>query len=259
MRNYLPDSATVHVYALEFRHLDQSFEGLVYVGITWGKSDPQRRIHRHLQRTTKESRKYLPPTNQTLVFAGIIAVHRFGEWPDSEADILRSYEAAGWCAPQVNKYCQWPLVHTPEALEKIGAAHRGKPLTLQHRANISAGEKGKPHRPEHVAAIAAALTGKRLTEEHRAHLSASSARKGQPGTWVGRHHTEDSKRKMSDAKKGKASPHSGYIPSKETRGKLSEALRGKRHFGIRPSAETRAKMSRSQKERHARAREKVNA
>ena len=70
--------------------------------------------------------------------------------------------------------------HTPEARAKIGDALRGR-----SRPDISAAKKGKPTHskgkpvsPEQRAKISATMTGRKLTPEHRAAISAAS--KGHP-------------------------------------------------------------------------------
>lgn len=61
----------------------------------------------------------------------------------------------------------------------------------------------------------------------------------------GRHFSDEWKRKISEAKKGKPSPNKGRHPSKETIRKRSEAMKGKHH-----SEETRKKMSEARKGKH---------
>jgi hypothetical protein len=61
----------------------------------------------------------------------------------------------------------------------------------------------------------------------------------------GKHHSEESIQKMSDANSGKNHPMFGKHPSDETRKKMSDANYGENNpnFGKHPSAETRQKMS----------------
>ena len=62
-------------------------------------------------------------------------------------------------------------------------------------------------------------------------------------------HTEESKRKISEALKGENNPNYGKTLSEETRKKISEAKKGKNHpmYGKTHSEEARKKMSESQK------------
>lgn len=66
----------------------------------------------------------------------------------------------------------------------IGRYVRGETV----KSKISSSSKGKPKGP--------------FTKEHRQHLKDHSARKGKPGTFLGHHHTEETKQKMSEAKGG---------------------------------------------------------
>ena len=61
----------------------------------------------------------------------------------------------------------------------------------------------------------------------------------------GRTVTDETRRKISEAKKGKTSPRKGVTPSEETRKKMSEAAKG-RTF----SEESRRKLSESHKGKH---------
>ena len=54
---------------------------------------------------------------------------------------------------------------------------------------------------------------------------------------LGRHHTEETKRKLSNARKGEGNPMYGKHPSEETRRKLSASRRNYRH-----SEETKRKI-----------------
>jgi hypothetical protein len=74
---------------------------------------------------------------------------------------------------------------------------KGKPLSPEHRANISAALKGKTLSAETRAKMSAARKGRPLTAEHRAKLSA--ARKGKTLS-------AETRAKMSAALKGRTPP-----------------------------------------------------
>jgi len=125
-------------------------------------------------------------------------------------------------------------------------------------------------KPEYnIAPTAGSQLGYRHTEEVRRNMS--EAQSGERCYWYGKHLSEETKRKISEAKKGKtlsavtrarigearkgryhseetrkkiSKARRGYPVSAETRKKISAALSGK-HL----SAETRAKMSEAQKAR----------
>ena len=76
--------------------------------------------------------------------------------------------------------------------------------------------------------------GSTLSEETKAKIS--KALKGKPNSfWLGRKHTEDSKKRMSEA-------HKGSYPNEETRHKLSEAKKGNTNcVGYKHSSDTKEK------------------
>lgn len=84
-------------------------------------------------------------------------------------------------------------------------------------------------------------TNNELTLKHK-----SESHKGEKNYMFGKHHTEESKQKMSEAQKGKTF-------SEESRKKMSEAKKGEKHpmYGKHPSEETRKKLSEAKKgEKH---------
>ena len=95
--------------------------------------------------------------------------------------------------------------HSEETREKIGAAHKGKIISEEHRAKIS--ENNKYRSEETRANFAAANKSKVLSEETRAKISA--ARKGKTPS-------EESRAKMCIAQKGR-------VVSEEARAKISAA------------------------------------
>ena len=64
--------------------------------------------------------------------------------------------------------------------------------------------------------------------------------------WKGKPRTEESRKRMSEAKKGKSTPRKGVTLSEETRRKMSESLKGKHR-----SDEARKKISEAVKRRWA--------
>ena len=48
-------------------------------------------------------------------------------------------------------------------------------------------------------------------------------------TWLGKSHTEEAKKKMSEASKGRNNPMYGKPRSKATKRKISEAMKGRRN------------------------------
>ena len=89
-----------------------------------------------------------------------------------------------------------------------------------------------------------ALKGSKLSEEHKRKIG--EAMKGKKPPNFGKHPSEETKRKMSEANKGK-------IVSEETRKKLSELRKGKKHpmFGKHHSEESKKKNSDAHKGRES--------
>lgn len=131
--------------------------------------------------------------------------------------------------------------HHPDTIAKMAAIHRGKPLSAEHRAKLSAAGKGKQN-----------ALGVKHSAETRAR--ASAVRKGKPHPLIGHPISEETKAKISAANKGKghaqsaetrlkiAATSKGHLVSTETREKLRTA-----HTGKVLSAETCARMSAANK------------
>ena len=65
------------------------------------------------------------------------------------------------------------LTMSDEAREHMRLAHLGKPLSYEHRKNISLSHKGYKQSLEHIKHASQARIGKKLSAEHRKHLSES--------------------------------------------------------------------------------------
>lgn len=88
-------------------------------------------------------------------------------------------------------------------------------------------------------------TRKKMSEAKKGHTHTEETRIKMSESHKGKHLSEETCRKMSEAKKGKSSWNKGKSLSEETRRKISEAKKG--HI---VSEETRRKMSESQKGKH---------
>lgn len=108
---------------------------------------------------------------------------------DSNAGVVWSKESrARQSAAQKGR------VHTQEARDKIGAAHRGRKLSEGQLENMRLSRTGKRHTAESRAKMSAARKGVTFTEQHVANMTASK---------IGRKHTPESIEKMRAAKLGK--------------------------------------------------------
>jgi hypothetical protein len=89
----------------------------------------------------------------------------------------------------------------------------------------------------------ARLHNANMTEETRRKMS--EAKKGKPSNHKGKHPSEETKRRISEANKGKPSNHKGKKHSEEAKRKMAEAHKGKKH-----SEEARRKISEANKGKH---------
>ena len=95
-------------------------------------------------------------------------------------------------------------------------------------------------------------TRKKMSEALKGNLPWNKGKKISNPHWLGRKHTEESRQKMSEAQKGKASWNKGKTLSEEHRRKLSEAHKGKKQGPH--SEEHRLKLSQSHKgKKHSKA------
>jgi group I intron endonuclease len=130
--------------------------------------------------------------------------------------------------------------HTPEQRAALSASRKGKPISAEHKANISKGGKGKVLSAETRAKLSAAKTGTKFTAEHCENIrksklglvasaetkaKMSAAHKARGGI------SPEHRKKMIDAKIGMK-----YTP--EHCAAISAASKGRRH-----SEETKKKMS----------------
>lgn len=110
--------------------------------------------------------------------------------------------------------------HTDEAKAKMSAARKGKPTSEETKAKMSAAMTGRPKAPEQIEKMAATKRGVPLSEEHKAKLSEAHTGKTQSaqtsqkrwetirerhgehwGPKLGKQHSEETKAKMSAARK----------------------------------------------------------
>lgn len=89
-------------------------------------------------------------------------------------------------------------------LEKANEARRGKPLTDEHKARLSASHKGKVLSTEHRAALSKAKTGSTISSSHREALRQAN---------VGKTITDEHKRIISELKSRKVSIDGVIYPS----------------------------------------------
>ena len=119
-----------------------------------------------------------------------------------------------------------------EAKKGKPAHNKGKPMSEEQKKKLSEANKGKPSNKKGIP----------LSEETRRKISENHCDcSGEKGPFYGKHHSEESKRKMSLAKKGKPAHNKGVPMSEEHKKKLSDKNKGKKL-----SEETKQKMSEAQ-------------
>lgn len=121
----------------------------------------------------------------------------------------------------------------PEMRRKISQSNKGIKQSDQWIKKRTEWKRGVPHSKEHCQKISKALTGKKMTDLQRANISqrliGNLRRKGTStsdegraniaASKIGTRHTDETKKKMSDARKGKKfdqvkCPHCGKIGGK---------------------------------------------
>lgn len=135
----------------------------------------------------------------------------------------------------LNENCGGRINHTPEVRKKISAKVKGRTQSEETKSKRSKAQKGKPRGP--------------MSDETKRKLR--EARIGQSSWNRGIAHTEETKQKMSNFHKNRIrKPH-----SEKTKQKMSETKRGSNNpnYGKKHkhSDETKLKISEAVKKRHA--------
>lgn len=117
------------------------------------------------------------------------------------------------------------VVPNDETRKKIGSGMRGKTHTPEVRAIISKAHTGRKHRPESLAKMSAARAGIKLSEAHRKKLSDAKqgVYVGENHPMFGKHHTEESKKKISEANRETPSWNAGLKYSGQRCAQMSAA------------------------------------
>ena len=98
---------------------------------------------------------------------------------------------------------------------------KGRTVTCETRSRMSESHKGRTFSEDTCRKISESKKGKKLapfSEETRKKMS--EAKKGEKNAFYGKHHTDDTRRKISEA-------HKGHHHSEDTRIKMSESHKGR--------------------------------
>lgn len=220
-----------YVYALS---LD---DGVIrYVGLT--KFTPERRLRGHFKRTRSGSaypvHRWIRKHGEAVIRVRTLCLAALADLPHAERWWIAALREDGYSLLNTSNGGEAVIgyVHSDEIKCKIGDALRGKSLSLEHRASLSAARQRKS--PARVAADQA-LRDQIFTEETRAKLRAAHeqrdpvvrhehavrAGKASGGQRVGFRHSDESKEKMRAKRTGKQH-------SEETKAKMREAWERRR-------------------------------
>lgn len=116
----------------------------------------------------------------------------------------------------------WLIKKTKKEKERISNIKREKNL-------------GRKFSKETLEKMSLAKKGKPLTEEHKKNISFSQSGENHP--WFGRKHTEESKRKMSETRKGVKNPEHSKLMKKNNPRNLCVSINGRIFESIQQASE----------------------
>lgn len=186
----------------------------------WGSDEPENRVrltakehllaHYYLLKSALE--KGWPMTLAKMLPAFQLMAHKAGMIPELTETELEAIGTEYQKAKELKSFMMKDRLVTDETRRKLSEANKGKHLTEEAKRKMSLAKRGKT-----------------LTEEHKQHLS--KVRKGKKNPMygkrgnlspiLGRKHTEEELKKMSEAQKGKHH-------TEEAKRKMSEARSGEK-------------------------------
>lgn len=191
------------------------------------------RMHRHMLRNNKHHSTYMQRAwnkygEDAFLFAVVektnLLLAREQHWIDTLNPVYNTCRVAGsttGCIPTAAHIAKIVAANTgkkrsPEMCARIGAVHKGKPKSDEHRRKLSASKLGKRLSPEVVARIAHANTGKKRSAETKKLMSEKS--KGH------KRHTPEQKAMLVKLHTGNTYCV-GRVLSEETKAKIAEGQR----------------------------------
>jgi hypothetical protein len=188
--------------------------GKVYYGVrTANKVEPTEDLWKHYFTSSPGVQKLI---EETGVDSFVVEIRKTFETKEAaiawEPRVLRRCKVLTnnlWINQNIAGY----IIPTEESNKKISDYHKGKPKTAEHKEKIRQGNLGKKKPPR--------------GEEYRALMSTLKSGKGN-GRY-GKEVLEETRRRISEAKKGKQIAHNKGIPmSEEQKQKLRETMVGRK-------------------------------
>ena len=131
-------------------------------------------------------------------------------WETKVLRRMRVLESDQWLNQNIAGY----IVPTEESRKKISEANKGRVQSEEHRLKRSLTQKGKPK-----------VNSKNKTPEYRALMS--QLKSGEGNGRYGNPVSEETRRKIGEANRGKTPPNKGVAMTEEQKAKLREAMLGR--------------------------------
>lgn len=174
-------------------------------------------------------KKRKPRSPEAIAISAAKRKATLGDWKPTEAQRANLLAAAAK---------RRGIKMSPETLEKRSKAFKGRTISAETRAKISASVKGFKHTPEAIEKIRQASLGRKHSAETRAKMSeVQRGHKGKPlsdehkakliAASTGRVKTESEIARLREANLGNRNC-AGRVVSTETRAKVSAALKGRK-------------------------------
>ena len=221
----------------------------VYYGMrAANKVNPEQDLWQHYFTSSPKVQQLIEETGRDSFDIEIRRVFETKEqavaWETRVLRRCRVLEDDRWINQNVAGY----IVPTEESRKKISDFHKGKAKSAEHKEKIRQGNIGKKKPPR--------------TDEYRALMSQLKSGKNNPR--YGANVSEETRRRISEAKKGKQVAHNKGVPmSEEQKQKLREAMSGRKvdpevlarriksQTGKKRTPEQRAKIAAALKAYHA--------
>jgi hypothetical protein len=252
------------IYALTDPREADDIKRIRYVG----KGPPLKRYREHVHAARRGIRRHCYNWFRNVLAAGLFPGQRILEWTTARDGSER--EQAWICSLREQGADLTNLTdggegtpglkRSPKECARLSALHRGKKISVEQRAKISATLLGREspnkgnhfrHSEEAKRKIGTASAGRKHSSAARTKISAAlTGRRQSPETIMkrilantGKKRSLESRLRMSVAQMGNKN-NLGHHASKETLARMSARMMGNK-FGRDPSPETRAKLSKA--------------